>query len=141
MFLGEYRHSLDSKNRLRLPSRLKKEFSGEIVLTKGSDGCIFVLPRDNFDSVFANALGQPMFNSDVQRPLRMLFSSAVSLEEDNQGRFLLPAMLKAHAGIDKEVVFIGAGSRVEIWSMEKWNAYSSSSDFDSISKDLSSYGI
>ena len=141
MFLGEYRHSLDSKNRLRLPSRLKKEFSGEIVLTKGSDGCIFVLPKENFDSVFSHALSQPMFNSDIQRPLRVLFSSAVSLEEDNQGRFLLPAMLKSYAGIDKEVVFIGAGSRVEIWSREKWESYSSMSDFDQLSKDLSSYGI
>lgn len=142
MFLGEYKHSLDSKNRLRLPSKFKKDFPSEIILTKGSDGCLFVLPKETFDTVFAKASSMPMFDSNVQKSLRMLFSSGAVIEEDNQGRFLLPQSLKSYAEIDKEVVFVGVGSRVELWSSEKWKSYqNSSSDFDSIVKDLSKYGI
>lgn len=141
MFLGEYKHSLDSKNRLRLPAKFKKGFNSEIVLTKGSDGCLFVLPKESFDSVFSKASTMPMFDSNVQRSLRLLFSSGAVIEEDNQGRFLLPQNLKSFACIDKDVVFVGVGSRVEIWSSEKWQAFSSDSNFDNIVEELSRYGI
>lgn len=140
MFLGEYRHVLDSKNRLRLPPKLKKEFTQSIVLTKGSDGCIFILPKDRLDSVFAKVADMPLFDSKAQRPLRALFSSAVELEEDSQGRFLLPASLKSFAGIEKEVVFVGAGTRVELWDAKKWDAYNTLS-YDEMSRELNSNGI
>jgi len=141
MFFGEYRHVLDSKNRLRLPPKLKKEFSGSIILTKGSDGCIFVLPKEKFDSVFSSVSSLALFDSKAQRPIRLLFSSAVELQEDSQGRFLLPASLKSYAGIEKNVVFVGAGNRVELWNQEKWDNYSQSTNFDTIAKELGSYGV
>ena len=65
MFLGEYSHSCDSKNRLRLPSKFKKEAGSGFVLTKGSDGCVFVMPKDKLDSIFEKANQLPMFDSSV----------------------------------------------------------------------------
>ena len=141
MFLGSYEHTVDSKNRLRLPKKFKQEFLGEVVLTKGNDGCLFVLPKENFDDVFKKAENMPLFDSNAQKPLRLLFSSASVLEEDNQGRFLLPQSLKTYAGIDKEVVFVGVASRIELWSKKRWQAYSNGANFDTTLKELSEYGI
>jgi MraZ protein len=141
LFLGNFEHNIDSKNRLRLPPKFKKDFSGEIVLTKGNDGCVFIVPKEQFDNVFKRASELPMFSSTAQKPLRMLFSSASILEEDNQGRFLLPTAMKEYAKIDKNVVFVGAGNRVELWAKEKWEIYSSNQNFDELLKELGDYGI
>jgi len=141
LFLGNFEHSIDNKNRLRLPPKFKKEFSGEVVLTKGNDGCVFIVPKEQFDNVFKKACELPMFDSTAQKPLRLLFSSASVLEEDNQGRFLLPNSLKSHANIDKNVVFVGVGTRIELWAKENWEDYSSSQNFDEILKKLGDYGI
>ncbi len=143
MFLGEYSHSCDSKNRLRLPSKFKKESGSGFVLTKGSDGCVFVMPKDKLDSIFEKANQLPMFDSSVQKPLRLLFSSACELEEDAQGRFLLSQSLKDFAGIKKEVVFVGAGTRIELWAKERWIDYSMKNlqDFETLAQELGRYGV
>ncbi len=141
MFLGTYEHNIDNKNRLRLPSKFKKEFGGEVVLTKGNDGCIYLVPKEQFDNVFKRATELPMFDATVQKPLRLLFSSASVLEEDNQGRFLLPSLLKSYAKIDKSVVFVGVGARIELWAKERWDSYSSGQNFDEQLKELGEYGI
>lgn len=143
MFLGEYSHSCDSKNRLRLPSKFKKESGSGFVLTKGSDGCVFVMPKDKLDSIFEKVNQLPMFDSSVQKPLRLLFSSACELEEDAQGRFLLPQSLKDFAGIKKEVVFVGTGTRIELWAKERWIDYSMKNlqDFETLAQELGRYGV
>ena len=141
MFLGEYLHSLDGKNRLRLPPKLKKDFSSAFVLTCGADGCIYILPKEKFDSLFSSSLSAPLFNSKSQHSLRLLFSKAVEAQEDSQGRFLLPQSLKEYADIQKEVYFVGVGNRVEIWSKEKWEEYSKDVTFDKLSKELEKNGF
>lgn len=143
MFLGEYKHSIDSKNRLRIPPKFKKDFDGGLVLTKGNDGCLFIVTKNQFSSILEKVNSLPMFNSNLQLPLRLLFSSATEIEEDNQGRFLLPANLKNFAGINKDVVFIGVGNRIELWAEEKWLEYSNATknNFEEIICKLGEYGI
>jgi len=130
LFLGEYRHNVDAKNRLRLPPKFKKEFLDGMVLTKGNGNCLFVMPKEQFSSVVAKLSEMPMFDSAIQKPIRMLFSSAVELEEDNQGRFLLPQHLKTYAKIDKNIVFVGVGTRVEIWAEDEWQKYNSDANMN-----------
>ena len=141
MFLGCFEHSIDSKNRLRLPSKFKKDFASQLILTKGNGGCVLILPKENFDTVFKKATELPMFDESAQRPLRLLFSSASVLEEDNQGRFLLPNSLKTHAKIVKNVVFVGVGQRLELWAKESWEKYSNTINFDEILKELGRHGV
>ena len=85
----------------------------------------------------------PMFNSKLQMPLRLLFSSAIEIEEDNQGRFLLPTNLKTYAKINKEVIFIGVGNRIELWASECWQEYceNTKNNFEEILSSLGEYGI
>ena len=143
MFLGEYKHTCDDKNRLRLPPKFKKELTGSLVLTKGKDGCLFIVPKNQFEVILEKINNLPMFDSKAQLPIRMLFSSAVELQEDNQGRFLLPLNLKDFAKINKDVIFIGVGNRIELWSQENWNSYceKANSNFDQILSNLGEYGI
>lgn len=143
MFLGEYEYSCDEKNRIRIPNKFRRDLNGEFILTKGNDGCIFILPKNYFDSILEKTSNLPMFDSTAQRPLRLLFSSACEVKEDKQGRFLLPSLLKTFAGINKDVVLVGAGSRVELWARDKWLDYinDTGKDLDDLLQGLGKYGI
>ena len=83
----------------------------------------------------------PLFDEEAQKPVRKFLSSAFETEEDGQSRILLPKELKKFAGIEKNVVFIGAGSRVEIWAEEKWDAMDDDDDFDSCVAALGKFGV
>ncbi len=143
MFLGEYKHSVDNKNRLRIPPKFKKDLNCGLVLIKGNDSCLFIVTKNQFDSILEKVNNLPMFDTKLQMPLRLLFSSAIEIEEDNQGRFLLPTNLKNYAKINKEVVFIGVGNRIELWSSERWQEYcdGSKNNFEEILSSLGEYGI
>ncbi|MBP5651270.1 MAG: division/cell wall cluster transcriptional repressor MraZ [Clostridia bacterium] len=140
MFYGEYSHSLDGKNRFRLPKQLKN--STEFVITKGNEGCLFVFEKAYFNTTFAKGLESvPTFDVDAQKVLRLFLSSCHEVSEDNQGRLLLPASLKEYAKISKDIVLLGVGNRVEIWAKEKWEKYSASSNFDELSASLKNYSL
>ena len=143
MLGGEYRHQCDAKYRLRIPAKLKKELGENCVITKGNDGCLFLLPKVEMDNILNKIENLSIFNSQLQKPLRFLFSSAVEIEEDNQGRFLLPANLREFAGITKDVVFVGVGNRAELWSEDRWNKYclDNETNFDEIISELGKNGI
>ncbi len=143
MFLGEYKHSCDNKNRLRIPPKFKKDLDCGLVLIKGNDSCLFIVTKNQFNSMLEKVNSLPMFNSKLQMPLRLLFSSAIEIEEDNQGRFLLPTNLKTYAKINKEVIFIGVGNRIELWASERWQEYceNTKNNFEEILSSLGEYGI
>ncbi len=142
MLNGEYFHQCDQKFRLRMPVKIKKEFSDGCFVTKGNDGCLFIFSTKQFESLTAKLDSLPLFDSKAQRPLRMLLSSAFEVEEDAQGRFLLPAALREFAGIKKDVVFIGVGNRAELWDKERWTKYNESmGNFDECLSELGEYGI
>ena len=143
MFLGTFEHVIDNKNRLRIPPKFRKYMQDGMIISKGNDGCLFLLPQEQFDLILSKANNLSLFDSTAQLPLRLLFSSASMVEEDNQGRFLLPNTLKTFAKINKEILFVGVGTRIEIWAKEVWQEYTKNIDnnFDSIVKGLKDYGI
>jgi len=143
MFFGEYSHSMDEKGRLRVPAKLKNLINGEYVVTKGTSSCLFLFPKAHFEQEFLTKLNNvPTFNTAQQKPIRLLLSSTYMVEEDGQGRFALPGYLKTFANLEKNVVFIGVGSRIEIWSEDAWNNYQGeASEFDDLSSALADAGI
>lgn len=139
MFTGEYHHQLDEKGRIRIPAKLKDALGAAPVITRGSDGCLFVFTKEKADEMFfSNFEGNEFASSEKTKARRILASSASVLEEDKQGRVLLSPKHIALAGITKNVVTIGAYDRVEIWSEERWNEYVGGSelDFDDCLKSL-----
>ena len=123
MFLGTHHPRLDDKGRLFLPAKFRELLAGGIVITKGQEHCLFVFPRDEFLRVTAAMREAPLSNKDARDYIRVFLSGASDEVPDRQGRITVPAPLREYAGLAKECVVIGTGSRVEIWAATAWSAY------------------
>ena len=143
MFFGEYNYQLDEKNRVRLPSKLRSELSGTYVITKGTNNSLFIFSKEYFEAQFVEKLSNvPTFDIEAQRSVRALLSSSYEVEEDKQGRFVLPANLREFAKILKDIVFVGVGHRLELWGLENWTKYNSSDkSFDEVVGELVKFSI
>ena len=142
MLIGEYQHSLDSKNRMIIPSKLRDDLGRKFIITKGLDGCLYMYPAEEWQKLQEKLKSLPLSNKDARAFVRFFFAGACEVEMDKQGRGLIPQNLKEYAGIEKEIVSIGVLSRVEVWSKEKWNEYNDSDvNFDKISEKMSELGI
>jgi MraZ protein len=130
MFLGRHHHSLDTKGRLAIPARFRDELAGGVVLTRGIDRCLSLYPLAEWEPLAAKVNGLPLSDPDARAFRRLVFSEAVDLSLDGQGRILLPPELRGYAGIEREVVVIGVNAYLEIWSPERWDAVNSVIDND-----------
>lgn len=142
MFIGEYNHALDSKNRMIVPAKLREGLGTKFVITKGLDGCLYAYPLGEWKILENKLKTLPLTNKDARAFVRFFFSGACEIELDRQFRGLIPQNLKEYAGIEKDIVSIGVLSRVEIWSKQKWDEYNNSDvDFDSIAEKMNELGI
>ena len=121
MLIGTYRHSIDAKKRMRMPSKFKNELGANFIITKGGSGNLFVFSKAQFNTLYEKLVNLPLFDEEAQAPIRKFLSSAFEAEEDNQGRILLSKELVKFASIEKNIVFVGVGNRVEIWAEEVWD--------------------
>jgi MraZ protein len=121
MFLGEYEHTIDEKNRLTLPAKFRESFSGGGVVTRGMDGCLYAYARAEWDALVDSRLGSlDPLSGDDRMVQRYFFSGAAELDPDKQGRIMLPAALIGHAGLGREVVVAGVHDHLEIWDRARW---------------------
>ncbi|AJD27143.1 division/cell wall cluster transcriptional repressor MraZ [Clostridium botulinum] len=142
MFIGEYNHGLDTKNRIIIPAKFREELGKNFVLTKGLDGCLYVYPKSQWEVLQKKLETLPLTNKNARAFVRFFFSGAHELELDKQGRTLIPQNLLEYGQIQKEIVSIGVSNRIEIWSKEKWEEYNNSNiDYDSIAEQMSELGI
>lgn len=143
MFTGEYKHTVDTKNRLSIPAKFREKLGNHFVMTKGLDHCLFVFPENEWEQFVSKLKALPLTNPKARAFARTFFSGAVECEFDKQGRIIVPQSLREHASIDKEVYVNGAGARVEIWDVEKWESYNlmMTSDMDALAADMSDLGI
>ncbi len=121
MFIGEYNHTVDEKGRLIIPAKFRDELGDEFVVTKGLDGCLFAYDKTEWGVLEAKLRALPLTNKDARAFSRYMLAGAAQVEIDKQGRALVPMVLRAFAGIEKDVVLIGVGGRIEIWNKDKWN--------------------
>jgi len=124
MFTGEYQHTIDEKGRLIMPARFREVLGDVFMITKGLDGCLFVYPRDEWKALEEKLKNLPFTNKDARAFARFFFSGATESEPDKQGRALISSNLREYAKINKDVVVIGVGTRIEIWAKENWEGYS-----------------
>ncbi len=143
MFIGEFEHNIDAKGRLIMPSKFRADLGDEFVVTKGLDGCLFVYSMDEWSNIEKKIHETPMTTKDARKFMRFFFAGATNCEVDKQGRILLPQNLREHAGLEKEVVFAGVSTRIEIWSKAKWdesNIYEDE-DMDLVAENMAELGI
>lgn len=130
MFSGTYHHSIDTKGRVIIPAKFRAGLSSGMVLNKGLDNCLFLYPMSEWMKLVEKMKDIPLTNKDGRMFVRRMFANAVDVEMDKQGRLLIPPMMRDYANIDKDLVSIGVGERVELWSREEWDSYNDESDFD-----------
>lgn len=124
MFLGEYEHTIDDKNRLTLPARFREAFTAGCVVTREMDGCLSVYAPDGWERFVALRLeGLDPFTREARQMRRFVFAGAVEAVPDKQGRVMLPPALVDHAKLDREVVVAGVHDHVEIWNRATWRKH------------------
>ena len=123
MLLGTHTPKLDEKGRLILPAKFRDELGDGVVITRGQERCLYVFSSKEFAAVHDKIRQAPLTNEDARRYLRVFLSGATDENVDKQGRVLLPSLLRDYAGLSKELVIIGVGSRAEIWDLQAWNEY------------------
>ncbi len=143
MLIGEYRHTLDPKKRLSVPSKWRKDLGQTLIITRGLDNCLFVYPQAQWNEI-TQKIGQlPLGQADTRSFNRFFLSGAVEIEVDSVGRILVPDFLKEFAGLDSKVVLAGIYNRVEIWAENKWEEYTQKieNQADQIAEKLGEIGV
>ena len=123
MLIGEYTHTLDSKKRLSMPSKFRKEIGGKAIITRGLDKCLFVYTRSEWKKVAERIAEMSIGQSNSRGFNRFILSGAVESDVDSGGRILIPDFLKEFAGLKNKVVVAGVYSRIEIWDEKEWSVY------------------
>ena len=132
MFLGEYAHALDSKNRMFVPAKYREELGETFIITKSVDKCLTVYTMEEWQKLKAKLDAMPAAKS--RRIKRFIFANAEDVQCDSQGRVLISAQLRAYAGIEKNAVIIGVGSYLEIWAEEEWAKARAADEAEDIAK-------
>lgn len=139
ILISEYQHNIDEKGRLFIPAKLRVDLGEKFIVTRGDDGCLLVYSMKEWQLQEEKIRAMPLSKS--KGLLRYFFASAVEVEVDKQGRVLIPANLRTHAGLEKEVVIIGVLVRVEIWSKDKWEELCSKVTDESITASMEELGF
>ena len=143
MFIGEYEHSVDAKGRVIMPVKLREDIGEKFIVTKGLDGCLFAYSISEWTNFEEKLKTLPLTNKNARDFVRFFLSGAVECEIDKQGRFLIPGNLRTYATLEKEIIIIGVGTRIEIWNREEWKKYSSDENIsaDEIAENMTMLGI
>jgi MraZ protein len=124
-YTGQFRHSLDDKNRLTIPSawRYAHEEGDTFLATPHPDGYIAVLPPAEVEKLQAKVAEKALTDRDAQEAFARFFSQTLSFSFDKQGRFGVTADLLEHAGARKDVVLVGTLNKFSIWTPARWQAF------------------
>ncbi|HUT21986.1 MAG TPA: division/cell wall cluster transcriptional repressor MraZ [Candidatus Bipolaricaulota bacterium] len=123
MFIGEYQHSLDQKDRLAVPVKFRAKLKEGAVVTRGLDNCLFLYPKSEWKKLADKLATLPISKSNTRAFSRFMLSGAMDADVDKQGRIKIPDYLKKFAGLKKNVVVAGLLNRLELWDKEVWNKY------------------
>lgn len=125
MLIGEYKHTLDDKKRISLPSKFRTQIGKKIVITHGLDGCLFLYPQKEWGVISEKLGALGMGQADTRGFNRFMLSGASEVTVDSVGRILIPEHLRSFAKIKSKVVFAGVYNRLEIWDENGWETYKS----------------
>lgn len=146
MFRGRYEHTIDSKGRISIPAKfreiLTKKYDDRLVITN-FDHCLVAFPHEEWALLEQKAGSFPWMRKETSAFFRFFYSSAVDCSVDKQGRILIPQTLREYANLQKDVVLVGEGRRIEIFAKERWleEARKAEEDFEQLRDTLSNLGL
>lgn len=122
MFLGNYDNKLDlDKGRTAIPAKFRRLLGSKAIITLGFEKSLMIVPADQWKKVVSQVSNASFLTNVARETERFLLGSAFEVELDTQGRFIIPLPLRKHALLGKEIVFVGVGIRIEIWSKTAWD--------------------
>lgn len=126
-----------------MPAKLREDMGEKFIITKGLDGCLFGFSQNEWENFETKLKTLPLTNKNARDFVRFFLSGAMECEIDKQGRFLISSNLRNVASLEKEVVIIGVGTRIEIWNKDKWEEYNSEENIsaDDIAENMTMLGI
>lgn len=142
MLSGEYNHNIDAKGRLTIPSKFREQLGEQIVVTKGTDACLWIFPMEEWSALEAELQKLPR-SKDARDYIRHMVGGAETEEFDKMGRALIPQPLRNYAHLEKEVVLVGVLDRIEIWDKTEWDRREAavSENIEQISENLAALGF
>lgn len=138
MFFGSYSHSLDDKNRLMIPSKMRESLSNKLFMLKGFDGAISVYEQQAFQDLIAKLEKMAFTKKDTRSFLRTQLANTYELDVDKLGRISIPTPIINKFNIGKEVIVLGAGDHIEIWDKKTFEEYQAENEpqFEDIAERL-----
>ncbi len=143
MLIGEYKHTLDDKNRVSLPAKFRTLMGKKVVIAPGLDKCLFVFTMKEWTKIAERLSESSLLQADNRSFNRFMFGQATDADVDTNGRVLIPDFLKEWAGLSAKVALIGVQSRVEIWNEKAWTVYKSGVEkhADELAEKLGGIGV
>jgi MraZ protein len=141
VFTGEYRHTVDDKGRIAVPSRFRAQLAGNVVVAWWLDACLAIFPAAAWDVLAAKIASLPMTDPNARLLQRRLFSGAFETELDRQGRVLVPQNLRSVAGLESEALVLGSQDHAEIWAPDRWQEYSRALEGEAFVQAIAGLGI
>jgi len=131
MFLGEFHHTLDDKVRLAIPATFRAELASGAVVTRGLDRSLFLYPKQKWEGIASKLASLPLGQADTRAFARLMLAGAREVEVDRSGRITVPDILRAYAGMSRDVVVTGLYDRIELWDKASWKTYADQTEKDS----------
>lgn len=123
MFIGRHYHTLESKGRLAIPPLFRTQLGKKPIVTRGLDGCLFLVPDGTWQKLTASLRGSPLTKQDTREFIRLVAHDAQPVTFDAQGRTLIPRILREYAKIEKKVVIAGSLDWIEIWDQTRYHQH------------------
>jgi MraZ protein len=143
MFRGRYEHAIDSKGRISIPSKfreiLTEKYDDRLVITN-FDHCLVAFPYEEWSVLEQKVNSLSLVKKEAKT---FFYSSAIDCMIDKQGRLLIPQTLRDYANLQRDVILVGEGKKIEIWAKERWEEVvkRAQEEFDQISDTLASLGL
>ena len=141
MFTGEFDHTIDIKGRMIIPSKFRNLLGENFVISKSLDGCLAIYEKGKWDEFEQKINELPFTNEKARNLKRFILGSSTICELDKQGRILIPKPLREAAGIIQDVVTIGVGDHIEVWSKERFTTDENFTDYKKLAQDMEGLGI
>ena len=122
MFMGTTYNSIDDKKRMIVPAKMRSSLGNRCILTKGLDLCLYIYTVEDWEKQLEKISKLPEGDPKVRAFIRHVCANAAECEVDKQGRIVIPQDLIDYAHIEKELVTMGAMSKIEVWAKEEWEA-------------------
>ena len=142
-FVDEYPRQLDERGRIILPAKVREKMSETVYVTRSmSDKCLLLFTQEEWDKLAEKINRLPTATDrNAAAFSRLFFGKASSADIDKQGRVPISKRLMEYADLKKDVVLVGANTRLEIWDSEEWERYQTELSDDVMMEGILKYDL